>query len=154
MVWRFVKPHGKSTRRTGLNHDADETCRDLKGHTSAHQRIGLVFGFRMKRVVQSLTFKIGRKNKFHWGLNVDDIWTYAGLAVPKSVVIPYLFSFGLRGGPFTLPQGHKSANIKGGKQSASTANVTTKRRDARRPAELLASFLKKNGVDFVRCWFQ
>jgi hypothetical protein len=101
-----------------------------------------------------LAFKIGRKNKFHWGLNIDDIWSYAGLAIPKSVVIPYLFSLGLRGGPFTLPQGQKVADMKRRKWSLRSANATTKKRDARRPAELLASFLKKNGVDFVRCWFQ
>jgi hypothetical protein len=90
-----------------------------------------------------LTLRIGRGNKFHWGLNIDDVWNYAGLAAPKSIVIPYLFSTIVRGGLFTLPH-----------PSALTASRTTKKRDTGRQSEVLATYLKKNGVDFVRCWFQ
>ncbi len=102
-----------------------------------------------------MTFKIGRDDKFRWGLNIDDIWTYAGRAIPKSIILPYLFSIRLRGGPFTLPQEQKDKrNDDSRESSALTAEIMTSNRHAGRPAELLASFLKKNGVDFVRCWFQ
>jgi hypothetical protein len=101
-----------------------------------------------------LTFKIGGDNKFHWGLNIDDIWTHAGHPIPKSVVIPYLFSVRLPGGPFNLPRG-LNENI--GNDVVSSAQVEdgrTNNRGSGRSAAPLASFLKKNGVDFVRCWFQ
>ncbi|MDA4128982.1 MAG: hypothetical protein OK422_05975 [Thaumarchaeota archaeon] len=100
-----------------------------------------------------MTSKIGLGNRFHWGLNIDDIWTYAGVAIPKSIVIPYLFSTRFRGGPFTLPRGREGPKDKGKPQSL-TAIGTRGKPDAARPAEILASFLKKGGVDFVRCWFQ
>jgi hypothetical protein len=101
-----------------------------------------------------LTFKIGDRNKFHWGLNIDDIWTHAGRPIPKSVVIPYLFSIRLPGGPFSLPGEHDEKIHCDSESSAVIEDGMTNKSGLGRSAEHLASFLKKNGVDFVRCWFQ
>ena len=97
--------------------------------------------------------RIGRDDKFHWGLDIDDVWKYVGLGIPKSVVLPYLFSTRFRGGEFILPGEEEKSNDAGGSAARATSGITGHERD-RPSAGDLASFLKKNGVGFVRCWFQ
>jgi hypothetical protein len=101
-----------------------------------------------------LAFKIGRDDKFHWGLNIDDVWKYAGLGIPKSIGVPYLYSVRFRGDRFTLPGEPEGKSDDTGQSAARTPDGIMHSRHPGRPAEFLASFLKKNGVDFVRCWFQ
>ena len=78
---------------------------------------------------------------FQWGINIDDMWRYAGLSPPKSVAIPYLLSTASQSGKFDLPA-QKTAN-----------GVDSNNLDTAHLAEILATFLKRQGVDFVRCWF-
>jgi hypothetical protein len=102
----------------------------------------------------SLALKIGRDDKFHWGVNIDDAWKYTGLGIPKSTILPYLFSTRFREGAFTLPgENEGRSDHVGGPASRTSDGIMDNSLNAP-SAEHLASFLKKNGVDFVRCWFQ
>ena len=93
------------------------------------------------------------------------MWKYAGYAAPRSIVIPHLLTQRTKKGSFTIPpeqrrisseeeqnletssrslylrfRGRKTPPIQGGELP--TINTT------------LASFLKRSGIQFVRCWFQ
>jgi hypothetical protein len=65
-----------------------------------------------------------------------------------------MLSFRLRGGPFALPQGREGTNNGSEDSSALIGNGPSNHRSPGRVPAVLASFLKRNGVDFVRCWFQ
>jgi hypothetical protein len=41
-------------------------------------------------------------NRFTWGINVDNIWTYAGVPPPKSVIVPYVLSMRMPRGPVEI----------------------------------------------------
>jgi len=88
--------------------------------------------------------------RFRWGVDIDDVWKYAGLPGPNSVVVPYLMSVPVGRERFSLPTSNES-------QSPSTSPLpvggVNGGRDKRSPQDL-ASFLRRSGVDFVRCWFQ
>jgi hypothetical protein len=101
-----------------------------------------------------LTFDISGSGGFSWGLNLDDIWEFAGRPPPKSVVIPYLPSVRARGGQLALPKvRHGADDGDAGGPSGSQIASGEGARDAPRPSELLASLLKRHGLGFVRCWF-
>src|SRR5579863_609340 len=104
--------------------------------------------------VRILTFKVGVGDRFNWGLNVDDVWAFAGLPIPKSTVIPYILSVRLRGGVLALPEGSEASPTGVGPRWPLRPDGTIDVRDAPRASEALASFLKRSGVDFIRCWFQ
>jgi hypothetical protein len=89
---------------------------------------------------------------FQWGLNIDDMWKYGGSSPPNSVVIPYLLSEKTYENGFVLPHSDRHPD----KQRLSFRRHGRGRsnRNARDSTKVLASFLKKNKVDFVRCWFQ
>ena len=87
-----------------------------------------------------MAIKIGSDSRFQWGINIDDMWRYAGLPPPKSVAIPYLLSMASQSGKFDLPL-QKTPN-------AYDSNIGTPHL-----AEVLATFLRRQGVNFVRCWF-
>jgi hypothetical protein len=88
-----------------------------------------------------MAIKIGSDSQFQWGINIDDMWRYAGLSPPKSVAIPYVLSMMSRSGKFDLPLQET--------RNADDHNIV----DTVHLAEVLATFLKRQGVNFVRCWF-
>ncbi|MHB2037416.1 MAG: hypothetical protein ACYCPW_11855 [Nitrososphaerales archaeon] len=48
-------------------------------------------------------------SKFAWGINIDNVWTYAGLPQPKSTILPHVLSIRLPRGPVEILE-HPSAS--------------------------------------------
>jgi len=68
--------------------------------------------------------------------------------------VPYLFSVKFRDGIFALPGELEGKTDEAGEVVARPAKMVRGNPRKGVSAEFLASFLKKSGVDFVRCWFQ
>ena len=102
------------------------------------------------------------RSKFGWGVCIDDMWTYAGVLPPKSIIIPHFLSVRLPQGPSSMNFGKKKNPPGSGKarrrrlstvslvslsevQKTELTNLFTKN---------LARHLRRNRVKFVRCWFQ
>lgn len=101
-----------------------------------------------------MAIKISGDGRFQWGINIDDMWRYAGLAPPKSVAIPYLLSTRSHAGNFTVPLHHNERNSSNDETSSKTPDADDSNNlDTGRLAGVLATFLRKQGVNFVRCWF-
>ena len=71
-------------------------------------------------------------DKFAWGINIDNVWKYAGLPQPNTSLLPYLIN---------IPQG-----ARGVFDRPSTSVVKEICND-------LAIKLKQARIDFVRVWF-
>ncbi len=100
----------------------------------------------------SLMGSIFDRDRFSWGVNIDDMWTYAGFPPPKSIIIPYLLSVKLPRGPvewFSHPEMEKL-----GKLADRAGDESELEREAEAASRDLASILKAAGISFVRCWFQ
>jgi hypothetical protein len=81
-------------------------------------------------------------------VSVDDIWVYAGLPEPKSIIIPYLLSVRLPRGPFRL-----GVPIPLYRPEQGWTLASRDRQDRRSESMELAADLKEIGVQFVRAWF-
>jgi hypothetical protein len=82
--------------------------------------------------------------RFHSGLNIDDTWRYAGLPIPKSVIVPYLFSLRIREGTVIDRADLAMSRRYGIIDPATTAEKAT---------IALADDLAHIHADFIRCWF-
>lgn len=96
-------------------------------------------------------------DRFQWGVNIDDLWKYANLSVPKSVIIPYIASVRLRERQFRFPLAVRGSDADSdfapdGCSSSSSSSGCSPGKPCL--AGQLAAFLKKHRVTFVRCWFQ
>lgn len=78
------------------------------------------------------------------GINIDDTWRYAGLAEPKSVIIPYLFSI-------RIPEG--TVADRADYAISRQYGIVDPEVSAEEAAESLADDLRDVKADFVRCWF-
>lgn len=93
------------------------------------------------------------KNRFRWGVNIDDMWLYAGALQPKSIIIPYLLSVRLPRGPIRVPPAaHPMQKLKS--MAKSFAGLDEEKGDRPAFSQDLAAELKSCGIQFVRCWFQ
>ena len=102
----------------------------------------------------NLQSKLGSGSKFSWGISIDDMWRYAGVHPPESVVIPYLLSARSQSGQFTLPpHSDRADNCEDISTIHTPITDASNYLDTCRSSEALASFLKKQRVGFVRCWF-
>src|ERR1700676_2183401 len=81
--------------------------------------------------------------RFHSGINIDDTWRYAGVAEPKSVIIPYLLSLRIREGTIVDRADRAISRRYGIAESSVTAEKATL---------ALADDLAEVKADFVRCW--
>ncbi|MGI0090356.1 MAG: hypothetical protein ACREBS_01480 [Nitrososphaerales archaeon] len=96
-------------------------------------------------------------SKFSCGICIDDMWTYAGVLPPKSIIIPHLLSVRLPQGPFSMNFGKNPSTR--GRARLSTVSLTEPS-DAQKTeltklfSKNLARHLRQNRVRFVRCWFQ
>lgn len=102
-------------------------------------------------------YTINEDGRFHWGLNIDDAWTYAGHVAPKSILVPHLLSIKSRAGSFSIPQSSqvKTAQSRHGENSMRSL-IHRRSSEAQGTAYMnsaLASFLKSHNVNFVRMWF-
>jgi hypothetical protein len=83
-------------------------------------------------------------SRFHFGLNLDDTWRYAGVREPKSILIPHLLSL-------RLPEGRLLDIVD---EEIIRKHMEAEPADAAERATLaLADTLADAKVDFVRCWF-
>jgi hypothetical protein len=82
--------------------------------------------------------------RFHSGLNIDDTWRYAGVAEPKSVIIPYLFSLRIGEGTVVDRADYAINRQYGIIDPSMTAEKAT---------IALADDLAYVKADFIRCWF-
>jgi hypothetical protein len=89
--------------------------------------------------------------RFKWGISIDDMWRYADVEPPKSVIIPYLFSVRLPRGPIRSDLNVDPKSIESEMNQESQSDLADK--TTRSISEELACGLKNQGVDFVRCWF-
>lgn len=95
---------------------------------------------------------VGRK--FNFGVDIDDMWRYAGIPDPPSVVIPFLLKRKTYNGRFNLPvAGSKTTGKHEEGNFAGSLLKEENRHDPKRLSRAVASFLKRNNVDYIRCWF-
>ncbi|MHB8567214.1 MAG: glycoside hydrolase 5 family protein [Nitrososphaerales archaeon] len=94
---------------------------------------------------------LGDSGRFKWGVSIDNAWTFAGLAPPKSIIIPHLISVGLPEGPYNIrmyPETRR--NIREGIQIDALPSGEMRKIMCKN----LAMELKASGIHFVRAWFQ
>ena len=92
--------------------------------------------------------------KFRWGICIDDMWTYAGVLPPKSIIIPHILSVKLPQGPFSMNFGMKNPRSSLSTISFTESSLRRKNELARMFTRNVAKHLRDNKVGFVRCWFQ
>ena len=97
-------------------------------------------------------------DRFSWGVCIDDIWTYAGILPPKSIIIPHLLSVRLPQGPFSMNFGRKRRPSKLDRELSTVSffelSGSNKKEFMRLFSKNLAVELKRDKIGFVRCWFQ
>ena len=91
--------------------------------------------------------------KFNFGVDIDDMWRYAGLPDPPSVVIPYLLSKRTYNGRFSLPAGDGKIDDRKPRDFTGSLIQDGNKHDTKRLARMVAAFLKRSKIDYVRCWF-
>ena len=84
------------------------------------------------------------KERFSFGINLDDPWRYTGIPPPKSIIIPHLLSV-------SLPEGR--ALDEADDLEIRAHREREPRTSAGRAALALAEILVDAKIDFVRCWF-
>ena len=100
-----------------------------------------------------MSFKI-LGSKFNFGVNIDDMWRYAGLPDPPSTVIPFLLTKKTYNGRFSLPSGDsKTATRYKHSDFTNSLILGQNKHDTKKLATELTQFLKASGIDYVRCWF-
>jgi len=89
--------------------------------------------------------------KFGWGINIDNIWTYSGNSPPKSAIIPFVISLRLARGPIELfEHGNGSQAVQEHINLPDEAEPPTV---VKQVCEDLAIRLKEAKITFVRAWF-
>jgi hypothetical protein len=89
--------------------------------------------------------------KFSWGINIDNIWTYCGLAPPKSEIVPFVLSLKLgRGSSDSFEHPRTSDAIDEHKALADEIEPSVVVKNA---CDDLAKRLKDANISFVRTWF-
>jgi hypothetical protein len=100
-----------------------------------------------------VSFKI-LGGKFNFGVNIDDMWRYAGLPDPPSTIIPFLLTEKTHNGRFSLPsEDSKTAEKHRNRDFTDSLVLEENKHDTKKLAVELAKFLKRSGIDYVRCWF-
>lgn len=101
-----------------------------------------------------MTFKV-LGGRFNFGIDIDDMWRYAGLPEPYSTVIPFLLNKRTFNGRFNLPFGNGKAPEKFESKEFRDFNKSIiadqNRHDTKQLARTLALFLKRNKIDYIRC---
>ncbi len=91
--------------------------------------------------------------KFQWGINIDNVWIYAGLPPPKSEIMPFLISLKLSRGPTDT---FEHPNLS---QALDEHNNNLQLPDEPEPESVeqvcqdLVARLKEAKISFVRAWF-
>ncbi|MDE1825127.1 MAG: hypothetical protein KGH61_02375 [Candidatus Micrarchaeota archaeon] len=91
--------------------------------------------------------------KFNFGVDIDDMWRYAGIPDPPSVIVPFLLRKKTHNGRFSLPATDPKLRKYEVGDFVGSLLKEENGHEPRRLSRAVASFLKKNGIDYVRCWF-
>jgi hypothetical protein len=89
--------------------------------------------------------------KFRWGVNIDNMWVYAGVPPPKNIDPKQIVEKKIKGsfGGFFRRRPRRAS-----KPFQSIEEAPELRQQASESISKLISELKRARVDFVRCWFQ
>lgn len=90
--------------------------------------------------------------KFQWGINIDNVWVYAGLPPPKSEIVPFLISLKLSRGPvdtFEHPNLREALNEHNNQQLPDEEPET---KSVEEVSQDLVARLKEAKISFVRAW--
>lgn len=90
-------------------------------------------------------------SKFAWGINIDNVWTYAGLPQPKSTILPHVLSIRLPRGPVEILEQPNAGEL-----VEKELNLPDEEEPESEVMEIcndLATRLKDARMDFVRVWF-
>ncbi len=82
--------------------------------------------------------------RFHSGINIDDTWRYAGVAEPKTMIIPFLYSV-------RIPEG--TIFDRADDAIKQRYGIIDPEEEEEEAAIALAKDLVEVKADFVRCWF-
>lgn len=100
-----------------------------------------------------MPFKI-LSNTFNFGVNIDDMWRYAGIPDPPSTAIPFLLTKKTYNGRFNLPLGKNKATERYKRRDfTDSLTLDENKHDTKVLSKELARFLKTSKIDYVRCWF-
>ncbi len=91
--------------------------------------------------------------RFKFGIDIDDMWRYAGIPDPPSVVIPFLLTRKTYNGEFSLPPAAGVRRTHGRGERTDSLVMEENSHDTSRLSRKVAVFIKKSGIDYVRCWF-
>ncbi len=92
--------------------------------------------------------------RFNFGVDIDDMWRFAGLPDPPSIVIPFLVYRPTRNGRFSLPNERGVRPRRYGEGNFTDSLIYRENRhNTRKLTRAVAALLKANGIDYVRCWF-
>ena len=84
------------------------------------------------------------RERFAFGLNLDDPWRYSGILPPRSIIIPHLLSVSLPEGKILDEADDQEIREHGELEPRTVAS---------RAVLALADNLVQARIDFVRCWF-
>ena len=84
------------------------------------------------------------RNRFSFGIDLDDPWRYSGTTPPRSIIIPHLLSVSLPEGRTLDEADDREIRAHGESEPATVAG---------RAVLALAESLVDAKIDFVRCWF-
>jgi hypothetical protein len=90
-------------------------------------------------------------DRFHWGVSLDNLWTYAGLPPPKPIPLPFVLSLRMPRGP--------AASLNAPKLFTHHLLHRLSRDEAEQDSAVkelcveLAKTLKEARIGFVRSWF-
>lgn len=89
--------------------------------------------------------------RFEWGINIDNVWTYAGMPPPKSEIVPFLISLKLSRGPIDVFEHPASAQAV--EEHLRLPNEAEPPAMIKELCDDLVIRLKQAGITFVRAWF-
>lgn len=89
-------------------------------------------------------------DKFGWGVNIDNVWTFAGLPQPKSMLLPYVLSMNLPRGPIEIFEHPKAGEAV--KENLNLPSEAEPEEVVKELCDDLVARLKEARIDFVRAW--
>lgn len=89
--------------------------------------------------------------KFSWGVSIDNVWTYAGKPLPKSMLLPYVLSMKMPRGPVEILDRSDSGEVV--KEQLMLSNAEEPFTELKIICNDLVIRLKEAKIDFVRMWF-
>lgn len=90
-------------------------------------------------------------DEFSWGINIDNVWTYAGLPQPKSILLPYAISLKMPRGPLEILDHSNAGEVI--KEQLDFRDGEESQEDVTKICSDLVIRLKEARINLVRAWF-